>query len=125
MSKKVDHRKLVLRMLWDRQRVVGTGEAKIRVRRLSGKKGKVFGIESSRRHTPNSSGSFARVHSAAWIAHVRNWRGSINSRSSAWRLSWSARQLDLSACLINSMRFIGRVCYERFLSFYVVIIGRI
>ena len=74
-----------------------SGRRKLGFRRLLGKEGKVFGIGSSRRRTPNSSSSFARVHSAAQLAHVRNRLGSVNSSSSAWQLSWSARQLDLSA----------------------------
>ena len=63
----------------------------------SGKEGKVFGIGSSRRRTPSSFGSFARVHSAGRLARVRNRLGSVNSRSSTWRLSWPARQLGLAA----------------------------
>ena len=61
----------------------------------SGKEGKVFGIGLSRRRTPSSSGIFARVHSASRLARVRNRLGSVNSRSSTWRLSWPARQLGL------------------------------
>ena len=86
---------------WGRCGIVGTshesGRRKLGFRRLSGKEGEVFGIGSSRRRTPNSSGSFARVHSAARLARVWNQLGSVNSHSSAWWLSWSARQLDLSA----------------------------
>ena len=63
----------------------------------SGKEGKVFGIGSSRRRTPSSFGSFARVHSAGRLARVRNRLGSVNSRSSTWRLSWPAQQLGLAA----------------------------
>ena len=36
VSKKVDRRKSVLRMLWDRQRVDGIGEAETRVSSLVG-----------------------------------------------------------------------------------------
>ena len=83
---------------WGRCGIVGTstesGRRKLGFRRLSGKEGKVFGIGSSRKRTPNS---FARVHSAARLARVQNRLGSINSRILAWRLSWSARQLGLSA----------------------------
>ena len=63
----------------------------------SGKEGKVFGIGSSRRRTPNSSGSFARIHSEGRLARVWNRLGSVNSRSSTWRLSWLVRQLGLAA----------------------------
>ena len=87
----------MLRTLWDCQRIAGIGERKLEFRRLSGKEGKVFGIGSSRRRTPSSFGSFTCVHSAGRLARVRNRLGSVNSRSSTWRLSWPARQLGLAA----------------------------
>ena len=86
---------------WGRCGIVGaspeSGRRKLGFRRLSCKEGEVFGIGSSRRRTPNSSDSFARVHSAARLARVWNRLDSVNSRSSVWRLSWSTRQLGLSA----------------------------
>ena len=86
---------------WGRCGIVGaspeSGRRKLGFRRLSGKEGEVFGIGSSRRRTPNSSGSFARVHSAARLERVRNRLGSVNSRSSTWWLIWSARHLGLAA----------------------------
>ena len=99
---------------WGRCGIVGvspeSGRRKLGFRRLSGKEGEVFGIRLSRRRTPNSSGSFARVHSAGWLARVRNRLGSINSRSSTWRLSWPARQLGLAA------RYLYNISISRFLA---------
>ena len=86
---------------WGRCGIVGASpesrRRKLKFRRLSGKEGKVFGIGSSCRRTPSSSGSFARVHSAGRLARVRTRFGSVNYRSSTWRLSWPARQLGLAA----------------------------
>ena len=76
----------------------------------SGKEGKVFGIGSSRRRTPNSSGSFVRVHSAGQLARVRNRLSSVNSRSWTWRLSWPAWQLGLAA------RYHHNISIPRFLA---------
>ena len=85
---------------WGRCGIVGTslesGRWKLEFRRLSGKEGKVFGLGSSCRRTPNSFGSFTRVHSAGRLARVRNRLGSVNSRSSTWRLSWPVRQRGLA-----------------------------
>ena len=86
---------------WERCGIVGalpeSGRRKLGFHLLLGKEGEVFGFVSSRMRTPNSSGSFARVHSAARLACIWNRLGSINFRSSAWRLSWSAWKLGLSA----------------------------
>ena len=99
---------------WGHCGIVGaspkSGRRKLGFRRLSGKEGKVFGIRLSRRCTPNSSSSFSRIHCAAPLARVWNRLGSVNSRSSTWRLSWLARQLGLGTRYhynISILRFLA------------------
>ena len=63
---------------------------------MLGKEGKVF-WNRDEPQTHAEQLQQLRMHSAARLARVRNRFGSVNSRSSAWLLSWSARQLGLAA----------------------------